>query len=279
MTGPSSTPEGTRGIPFYREFQPSALLSRYVECYWTSEVDRPVTSPIVNRVVPDGCIDIIFNLGDSLHVTNGHDAFMVGAMRQPLIVRISGRVQMLGIRFKPGGARTFFNFPLCEATDLSVPIGSVWSDGNSLRERVLEAPTTVERIRLLDRLLTDRMAASPQFDGRIARAVSLINETNGQTSIRSLENELNISSRQLERKFKEHVGLTPKVLGRVLRFQKTVAALRRSPRVDWSDLVFDGGFFDQPYFIHEFKSLSGLTPSAYLREINDVEKLQYGALA
>lgn len=72
-----------------------------------------------------------------------------------------------------------------------------------------------------------------------------------------------LSVRQLERVFGEHVGLTPKVYLRILRFQQVLAALREGGRsTSWAELAISHGYYDQSHFIGDFTRFVGVAPGA-----------------
>ena len=65
--------------------------------------------------------------------------------------------------------------------------------------------------------------------------------------------------------FRDHVGLTPKAVCRIRRFQQVVAQVAARKRVDWADVAYGCGYFDQAHFVNDFRAFSGLRPSEYLR--------------
>ena len=92
-------------------------------------------------------------------------------------------------------------------------------------------------------------------------------------SIHDLSNRIGLSQRQLLRRFEERVGLRPKVLARIFRFQKVfkVWRLERERDVHWVEIACDAGYYDQSHFVREFQEMTGLNPSRYL-----VDKRDYG---
>src|SRR5687768_15754085 len=115
----------------YREIIPQPPLNRYVECFWTLEGSSPSAQP--ERILPDGCIELILNFGApfSQHCDNTRTLqpknFLVGQMTGPLMITPSGSVELIGIRFQPGGTLPFIRMPLQEVTDQVVELGSLSS--------------------------------------------------------------------------------------------------------------------------------------------------------
>jgi len=258
------------GLLQYREFQPHALLAAHGQCYWTLSAREPVHLPAANHVFPDGCVDIIFNLGDSFAgitgnstVGNGWKCFVAGAMRQPIITYHSGNIALAGVRFKPGGAYPFLRFPLSEITDWRVALDDMGERMRGMFRRDIDGNRVIADI---DRCLLEELETALPIDEVVETAVSIINHAQGQIPVNFLGETLNISARQLERRFQVSVGLSPKMLCRIARIQAVISALRRQPDTAWLDIAHQNGFYDQSHFIREFKTLSGLTPNAYLRD-------------
>lgn len=227
-----------------------------------------------SRVLPDGCIDIIFNLGDPLRhrdhdsfAENSYRQYVVGAMRKPMLVGMKGQIHLIAIRFKPGGAFPFLRLPAHELSDRSVQLDDVWKDMDAtLAEQLIELPTLPQRIAFIDNVMQERLATMNSPDRLLNNAIATIEQGKGQISIEQLGNSLDISPRHLERKFREQVGFSPKIFSRIMRVQYAIELLQKQTKPDWGDIVFMAGFYDQAHFIREFKGFSGLTPGAYVHE-------------
>lgn len=221
--------------------------------------------------MPDGCVELIFNLADPFkryHPNHQVEiqplALVAGQMRHYAMIAPTGRVKLLGIRFHPGGALPFFRFPLHELTDQIIGLDAVWHKlGSELAARIRAACSTRERIAIIESALTARLAQRHQTDALVNAVVGWIVQRNGLVSIEHLQKNLGISSRQLERKFKTFVGLSPKFLCRILRFQKVFKAVEQPHAANWSHIALECGYYDQAHFIHDFKAFTGQNPSAY----------------
>src|SRR3982751_4161474 len=137
----------------YQEHHPKAPLNRYIECFWILESDTLPDPPTTERILPDGCVELILNFAarfvqhtdtkQSLQPLN----FLVGQMTGPVFISPTGPVQLMGLRFHPGGTVPFFGLPMHELTDQIVELGnlasrfetelmSVAADLNSMDERI-----------------------------------------------------------------------------------------------------------------------------------------------
>jgi AraC-like DNA-binding protein len=101
-------------------------------------------------------------------------------------------------------------------------------------------------------------------------AVSTIVGSPNQCSIKAISDKVGYSQKHTIKLFKENVGVTPKEFLRVIRFQKAIQQIENQISVDWSQIAFDCGFYDQSHFIADFKRFSGFTPSEYINKKGDI---------
>ena len=108
----------------YCETQPANHLAALIECFWTLEDDAGDAASQPERLLPDGCVELILNFGSRFqeHKDNGRQEhqpanLIVGQMTQPIVISPTGPVRLFGIRFHPGGAFPFFRVPMDELTN------------------------------------------------------------------------------------------------------------------------------------------------------------------
>jgi hypothetical protein len=133
----------------YREYPPNKLLARHVKCIWILEnIERKTDHP-TERVFPDGCMEMLFHFGDFFehHLNDGRvqrqpRCFVVGQIRRFMLLRPTGRIGVIGVRFRPAGAYPFFGIPMHELTERTLTLDLVWGKfQREIEERVLEAKT------------------------------------------------------------------------------------------------------------------------------------------
>ena len=256
----------------YSEVPPPDRLAPLVECFWTIRSDGPLTTSRLNRVLPDGCSDIIFNFGDppagrgaAYHRLH---AFVVGTMRTAVNVWLKGSVDLLGIRFRPGGALAVTAVPANELTDRVVPLEEVLPTAGAIESRLADIGVT-ERLAVLTGLIEGRLSrARMEPDPRVRHAAGLIERHDGRVSVEAIARDVNLSRRQLERLFHRTVGSTPKEACRVARFRAAVRRMHRERTLSLSRLAHATGFHDQSHMAREFRRLGGITPAGYLEEIS-----------
>jgi AraC-like DNA-binding protein len=114
--------------------------------------------------------------------------------------------------------------------------------------------------------LIDRRRAALAPDETARLAVSLIHGASGRKRIDSLLDDMNVSARRLERNFLTHVGMSPKLFSRLVRFDRAVRDLASRGNTPWSQFALAHGYTDQSHFINEFREFAGVTPAEFARE-------------
>ena len=236
-----------------KEIIPPAVLAPFVDRFWyRGSADPETTAP--TRVLPDGCLDIVVGL---------HGAIVVGAMTRAIVVSPAGGSGLLGVRFRPGMATAFLSIPAAALTDDRAPLEAIWRDGAEVADYVgstLDCEQAVSRLaeRLIARL--PRITAVP---ADLRAAVEQITEHGGRIDISGVAAALGVTRQHLARRFAAHVGVTPKMLCRVVRLWQVLRLPRRGP-VNWAALAADLGYSDQSHLVSEFRALTGLTPSRWM---------------
>ncbi len=189
---------------------------------------------------------------------------MVGQMTQPMMIAPNGRVELIGIRFHPGGTIPFFEVPMSELTNHVVELTALSRDlAGEVVTRVGECRTLAEKVAELQTLLTSRVRDRQR--SRVLGMAEKIVALNGLMTIDQLAADAGISSRQLERNFLREVGVGPKLLCRILRFQQVFSALDRDD-AGWAGIAAECGYYDQAHLIRDFQQFARQAPSALLAE-------------
>lgn len=255
--------------PVYREISPPPELSDVVDCCWIHRGDfGGETTPTRARVLPDGCMDIVVNLGDFIRPIendpHAHRAFVVGTMTRMQLFALEGRVDMVAVRFRPGGARMFLRAPACDLVDLAAPLSALWGPaGADLPDRLYETEGDEARARLLFDELIVRRAGAPPPDAVVLGASEIIDGSLGAVSVDELRRALFVSERTLERRFRNEVGLSPKEAARVARFRAATRRLLANPEASQSTIAYECGYYDQAHFNREFRAFAGVSPGEW----------------
>src|SRR5215471_3385981 len=253
----------------YSEHRPGAALAPWIECAWfaSGATVRPAAAP--ERVLPDGCVEWVFHFGDPFlrwsadgRSEKQPSSFVVGEMTRPLFVSPSGRVSTMGVRFRPGAAYRFLPVPLEDLTDSAVPTADLWrAEGRDLENSLHESRGEEDRLAAIAGFLLGRLSRESSKRPRLDEAVRLLIETRGRMTVERLSRRIGWSRRQLEREFLRGVGIPPKALDRILRFQNALRLAGSAPSPSWAGIAADCGYADQAHLVREFRELSGATPT------------------
>ncbi len=246
--------------PGYAEHAPPAELASRVACFWTRRAAHPhVRSPGL-RVLPDGCVDFIVTFGRA-------GSIAVGAMTKPLVVRAGPRLS-IGVRFRPGQGFAAFGIPAAAATDALLELSDVEPESRTLQDRLVRLESDRERLTHFIAFVRRRLARAPDVPASVRAAVHRIERAAGNVRVADLPADTGVTRQQLARQFAMHVGVSPKVLARIMRARAVLAradaARAAYPRLNWSAIALDLGYYDQPHLIDDFKALTGVTPGEWL---------------
>lgn len=271
--------------PIYREWPAPPELSPWIRCVWGLSAQNAVGAPAPEPIVPDGCPEIILNLADPFQreLASGETALQpqlmyVGQITGPMRVGPSGLCRVVGIRLQPWSGHAVTGVEAVEMRDQEVAWGDLGSRPSGVRgpvsaslldalsERLSELPIDgwgPEVFRSVGRQL---LADSPRgrYAGLASKVVAEIERTSGRITVRSVARRLYSSERTVQRVMRESVGLSPVVLGRILRFQSALGQLISDPAISLGRVAVASGYHDQPHFNREFRRLTGTTPSSFL---------------
>ena len=237
----------------YKTRQPLPPLNRWVQSYWQLTVPK---GQFQYHSVPDNCVDWIINL-DCFD-----DNFLVPPFLSSTLFHINGPASFFGIRFRILGHNGLISLPLGEWGEAgSVKAEDLLSSDivYSVFEVITHSESFDKRCNHLSAVVSAAMTFT-NIDSRLARYIRYCCEnvsSNLDLSDRR-SSEFGISARQLRRLARLHLGLLPKDFGKVIRFQRTLKAIRAPQYKAYLD-----HYYDQSHFVREFKRLSGVTPTQF----------------
>ena len=243
----------------YQEFRPHPALVSYIDAYWSIKTDK--VEPAVNRILPDGCIDIIISLGSDFLTEEGGftmrsgKTYLVGTMTLFIDTIRMDYNHLIGIRFKPLGFSHFYKFSsLHEIANSTIEFNA--SQIPSIHE------LTHNTIAILDGFFLRRLSNRRHS---LSRILADIETSKGQITVRTLAKEGAIGDRQLERSFKEYLGVTPKEYINFVRYKNALEKIRNNvTRKSLGEIAFDAGYYDHSHLTNEIRKYSGLLPSELL---------------
>ncbi len=256
----------------YQTFEPHADLASVVKCYWTLEVPLAPQAP-KQRIVPDGCLEMIFILGDNMKRYLSETEFIiqpraivVGQITEPFVIQPTGYVHCFAVRFYPFGFANFVNTPIKKLADKETPIAQLF-DGTlaeNLAQEIISAVNDQERIAIVEAFLLNKFDEKAIIDQVVKTTIETLLLTKGSRSINNILQDEPSKRRQLERKFFKQVGLSPKQLGKVIRLQAALKMLLTQKTENLTRIAYDSEYYDQAHFNRDFKELTGINPKDFL---------------
>jgi AraC-like DNA-binding protein len=236
----------------YREFLPPLKLASHFLCFWTQRVSDS-QSAYHHRVLPDGCVDIVF--------INNDPPVAVGPWTDPFVTEIAAGTQILGARLHPGLAANFLGLPADELLNQSAPLDAIWSKAKSAQlDCVYDQQTLSARSTTLAETLSKIQELSAPDRIVLASIQWLARNPGGR--VEELSQFTGISQRQLQRRFCAAVGYGPKMFHSVLRFQRLLRLARRNGQPQsLADLAAAAGYSDQPHMTREVRRFASCLPS------------------
>lgn len=249
------------------EREPPPSLRPFIRRFWAYAA--PEATDAVQRIAPDGCPELVLDVGapyEEQEEVGGPwrvqaPIIFAGQLTRPMGLRATGPVEIVSARFEPDGARGFLGHPLRTATDrrldlrgrvpaLPLPPGDPegqidvladWLEGERRRgEWRLDATVRAE----VEAALADRPATADDLAGR----------------------------RALQRRFLDHVGVSPRLLRSVFRFRRVFDHAEGPDALGWLEAGLEAGYFDQPQLARDFRRFLGCTATEWAREQHELAR-------
>jgi AraC-like DNA-binding protein len=238
-------------------YRPPPRLAPFVDFCWIVRWDLRGQRPHVQQILPHPNVNLAFEESG---------AAVFGVDRNLFVRRLSGRGKALGVRFRPGGFRPFWDGPVSRLTDRTIPATEVFGTAVAAAlEAIMSAPGDAAMVAraqdFLAAVLPDRDPAAE----RAAELVALINADPLLTRVDQLAAVSGVSVRQLQRLFAEYVGVGPKWVMRRARLHEAAQRADRGAVDQWSAMAADLGYADQAHLTREFTATIGVPPTRYAR--------------
>ncbi len=260
----------------YQTFKPHPDLESLISCYWTLEVPASNNSQ-KQRIVPDGCIEMAFILGDNIKRYTSGDKFILqpramilGQTLEPFYIEPTGYVNTFAIRFYPYGFTNFVTQPIKNLANKETPLELVFEEkiAKELEQKITQAKGIKQRIKIIERFLLERLKDKSTVENIVKTTVNALLSTNGSATIKTILKDDLSKRRQLERKFKKHIGVSPKQLGKVIRLQTALKMLLNEETESLTHIAYESEYYDQAHFIKDFKEFTGTNPKDFLGNEN-----------
>ena len=220
-----------------------------------------------DRILPRGQPHLLINLGPPQYLVAGDhrrlfsDLWFSGQQPSYLETEAPEGTRLIGVVFSSFGAYAALGMDQDELTGEVVDLSALLGDRvGDLRERLVNTSGVRERLAVVESWLLQRVERGRPPHAATRWAVDRISASGGQVKTRELARQSGYSEKHLIGLVRREVGLTPKHLARIHRFQGFLERLREQPDPSWSHLAVDCGYYDQSHLIREVRQFSGCTP-------------------
>ena len=239
----------------YQEVSSYYGLQSGIESFWTF---RENTDKATFKILPDGCVDLIFDLAQ-------HRIFLSGIMTRYQNRNLNQNPHLLGIRMKAEWLPRLMLMPMGEFKNERVDLtGSDEFLTSSLAVAANESTSWIERFHLLEKLILNQQEKfSGVHDDLVLAVASEIRRTRGNIRLSELSQSSGVSLRQLERRFKKNVGITLKEFSSIVRFVTAKSCIGTNQEASLLQIAFDMGYYDHAHMNHEFKRIADENPGSF----------------
>lgn len=254
----------------YYTFPPSPKLAPYVRAYWVLEGTASPERPYIHRSTADGCAEMLFHYKgrfDELLQNGWQEKSFISGVHGPsqcysrfLIHQDFG---IFGAYLYPFALAQLLNISAAAVSNQMPDLHSLLGqEGKDLEEKIFLARNNAQRTQILNSFLEAQLTQYHQYQPPVFSAIRTIIDQRGLIKVAELAQQVFLSTRQFERKFKEFAGFSPKLYARIIRFQATTREYGNREK-SLTEIAYDCGYYDQSHFIHDFKAFSGHHPRHY----------------
>ncbi|MCF7560530.1 helix-turn-helix domain-containing protein [Sabulilitoribacter multivorans] len=252
----------------YFQKDASPKISGIIKSFWQID-NKENTSIVREKIIPDGYPELIFHFGDCYRTningvwqTQGRN-LIAGQIKNHFFLENTGKSKIFGIKFQPWGLNELFKIEMSGLTDKVIEVpDKVLETIMPVKEISVGSLSFDEKVIKIEHWFIEYLLGLDLINFEGQKAVELIIEKKGKTELKTIQREVGISERSLERYFRTKIGLSPKYYSRIIRFSH-IFKLAQLDEIDWSDIVFLTGYYDQSHFIKNFKEFTGEDPSKY----------------
>jgi AraC-like DNA-binding protein len=226
------------------------------------------------RELPSERVVMIVNLGEPIRISApGHpgwseqaEGFVAGLHDTYALSETGGSQAGVQVDLTPVGAHLLLGLPMHELSRRVVTLDDLFGAGGALfREALAEAPGWAERFALVDEFLLARLDDARSPVPSVTRALGRLHESGGTVPVGAIAAEIGCSRRHLISRFREQVGITPKLLARILRFERAVSLVDARTEMGWAEIAQACGYYDQAHMIRDFNQFAGSPPREFAR--------------
>lgn len=260
----------------YNTYKPHPALELLINFYWTLEIPADKNAQ-KQQIIPDGNIEMTFILGDDIMRCISEDEFVkqpramiLGQVNNAFYVQPTGYVNTFAISFYPYGFANFITEPIKNLINKETPLAELfgYESANVLEQKIISATNVKERIKCIEDFLFTKLNEQKTIDHIVKSTVDTLLSSKGSAQINSLSEEDLSKKRKLERMFQKQIGISPKQLSKLIRFQSALKAMLNEEDISLTNIAHDSNYYDQSHFIKDFKEFTGVSPKDFVGNEN-----------
>lgn len=270
-----------------RYFYPEDDLCCFVKYYWMVQVKDMEKLNKLAIISPSGYPELIFHFGDNINASaldgsypkTSFDSFIAGQITQPIHLHFKNHINCLCVKLQPYALKALFNIKSSEFTNRAISLNQICPNmQKDIYEQLSDANNNNMRICIIEDHL--RTLLKKHYNSNNSATWAAINHLKVNTNYnnRDLEQLIHMSKRTIQRRVLEDVGLSPKQLRRIFRFNKAYHFIKYNTNLDLQDLSFQLGYYDLSHMINEFKEFTGSSPVRYFKSEDTFNGLFAGIL-
>lgn len=268
-----------------RSAAPSLVSSSIIERFFITKGSIPRGHPWHNTALPSIMQSIIINFnaeGISIDIPKEAGTILssdlvIGQHTKRFTTVLEGEIDAIGIHFTPTGLFRVLQQPMYAFADRIQQLELFLTWYSSLKSALQGLTQTSDRIHVLETEFQKHFVEEAHPLNAVAAAAESIRNSNGTLSLAEIGKKSGLSERSMQRYFLEYIGISPKAFARIARFNAVTKMIESGTAFSWQEVLMETGYFDGAHFNHDFKRITGLTPSEYYKGKTTYEKFFYGS--
>lgn len=264
------------GVVFLRRQAPLHLRAFYTDIAAYEEtagraVRQIETASLAVPLIVSFADPFRIGLGRAPRLDDERPSFIAGLDTARVFIASNGRSACLQINLTPVGAQRLLGIPAAEFAGRMVPLSDLaHREVGELLRRLEDLDDWCARLDCAQAFLAARLGgAAGEATVPLVEAAYGLLAAGAVHRVADLAARIGWSRKHLSQRFSREIGLSPKTVARIARFNRVQALARATQRPDWADIAFSGGYADQAHMIREFEDFAGLTPRAWWRSLDE----------
>ncbi len=267
----------------FKNIIPIPELQKYIGKMWVFESGAQMPPDDIQLVVPNGRIRLLVpyrngiaaNIDGILYQSNEGCISLTGINDMPSKPELGAHTGTIGIEFNPMGAYRFFSLKFSDSSNKILPLPDITGKiARQLQEQISNAEPIERKLALLQQFLLKRLLLQKE-DSIFEYCIEKIMSTKGKITVKELEKKTGYSSRWLNMKFTNQLGISPKNLSSVIRFKQYYNAVANNIEMEFLKNELYDYYYDQAHFLKDFKRFTGFSHHGFHQQPNVFGKLFY----